>query len=234
MYKKIKLSVIIPMYNEKNICNNLKEAIEIFDKFNRSYEIIAVDDGSTNNCFSEAKKVNSDKIQVVGYKKNKGKGNALKYGFKYTKGDYIAFVDADFEINPKQLRNFIKIIEEKNAGAVIGSKRHPKSRVYYPLMRRFMSRIYQGIIRILFNLKVRETQVGLKLFKSEVLKQVFPKIIVKRFAFDLEVLVNANLLGYKIVEAPIELKYKFGSTIKLRSIFYILLLSQEFYLCSRH
>jgi glycosyltransferase involved in cell wall biosynthesis len=217
------LSAIIPMYNEKNIYSNLKEAIKIFDGFTIPYEIIVVDDGSANDCFNEAKKIKSNKVKVVGYKENKGKGNALKYGFNLAKGDYVAFVDADLEINPKQLKNFMKIMEEKNADIVIGSKRVAYSKVHYPFIRRLMSQIYQTLIKILFDLNVKDTQVGLKLFRAEVLRKVFPKILVKRFAFDLEVLVNANHLGYRIVEAPIELNYKFGSTVNLKAIYYILL-----------
>ena len=220
---KPKLSVIMPMYNERNIYNNLKEAVKIFDEFKINYEIIVVDDGSTNNCLKEAKRIKSKKIKIVGYKKNKGKGFALKYGFDFVNGDYVAFVDADLELNPRQLKDYLRIIEEKNADIVIGSKRHPLSKVSYPITRRILSRAYQRLIKILFNLDVKETQVGLKLFRFEALKKIFPKIVVKRFAFDLEILVNANKLGYKVVEAPIEIVYKFRSAINLKEIFWILI-----------
>jgi len=221
--QKKKLSIIIPMYNEKNIKKNLQKALQIFDTFNRPYEIVLVDDGSTTNCYSEAKEVKSDKIRVVGYKPNKGKGNAIKYGAKFVTGDYVAFLDADLELDPNQLKGFIKILEETKSDIIIGSKRHPDSKVHYPLFRRFMSIVYQIMIKILFNLNVRETQVGLKLFKRECIDSIFPKILVKRFAFDLEVLVNANKLKYKITEAPINLDYKFGSTVSPSAVYYMLL-----------
>ena len=219
---KPQLSVIMPMYNEKNIAGNVKQTIKAIDTFNLPYEIIVVDDGSKNNCFQEAKKVKSSKVKVVGYKENKGKGFAIKYGFKFTKGEYVAFVDSDLELNPLQLKDYMEIMKEQKADIVIGSKRHPESKVKYPAIRRFMSLIYQILIKILFNLHVRETQVGLKLFKRKVLVDIFPRVLIKRFAFDLEWLVNANKLGYKIVEAPIELNYKFESTVSLKSIFYML------------
>jgi glycosyltransferase involved in cell wall biosynthesis len=219
---KPKLSVIMPMYNEKNIASNIKQSIKIFDTFKIPYEIIIVDDGSKINSFQEAKKIKSNKVKVVGYKENKGKGFAIKYGFKFTKGEYIAFIDSDLDLNPKQLKDFIEIMQKEKADAVIGSKRHPQSKVNYPIPRKIMSWAYQILIKILFNLNVTETQVGLKLFKRKVLEDIFPRVIIKRFAFDLEWLVNANKLGYKIVEAPIELNFKFTSTINPKAVFYML------------
>ena len=106
------------------------------------------------------------------------------------------------------------------ADIVIGSKFHPNSIVNYPSLRRVISIGYYLIIRILFNLPCHDTQTGLKWFKREVLKKVFPRILVKQFAFDLEVLVNAHHLGYRIAEAPIALlnKRKFGR-IGLKAIY---------------
>jgi hypothetical protein len=107
-----------------------------------------------------------------------------------------------------------------NADIVIGSKFHPNSVVNYPLQRRIISMGYYLLIRFLFNLPCHDTQTGLKLFKTEVLRKVFPKILVKKFAFDLEVLVNAHHLGYKITEAPIFLnsQRRYGR-IGLKSVF---------------
>jgi hypothetical protein len=92
------------------------------------------------------------------------------------------------------------------ADIVIGSKLHPNSIVNYPLQRKVMSLIYYILIRIMFNLPCHDTQTGLKLFRTEVMRKVFHRILVKQFAFDLEVLVNAHHMGYEIAEAPIVLK----------------------------
>ncbi len=212
----------MPMYNEKNIVENLKYALSSLKKVSSDFEIILVDDGSKTNCFYEAKKFSNSKVKVVGYKKNQGKGNAIKYGFKFVKGNYVAFVDAGQDINPLQLKNFLEIMKRENSDIVIGSKRHPDSVVHYPIFRKLMSWTYQIINSILFNLNVRDTQVGIKLFKREVLNKVMPKIAIKRFAFDLELLVIANKIGYKITEAPVKIHYKFYSTINTFSVFWIL------------
>lgn len=213
----------MPMYNSENIVTNLKEATKILEEVTPDYEIVLVNDGSTNNCFKEAKKFKHKKVKVVGYAKNQGKGYAIKYGFRFTKGNYIAFVDSGRDLNPRQLKDFMKIMESQDADIVIGSKRHSKSKVRYPLFRKFMSWVYQLINKTLFNLKIKDTQAGIKLFKREALEKVMPKIVIKRFAFDLEFLVIANKFNFKIIEVPIVMKYRFGSTINPLAVFYILL-----------
>jgi len=219
----MRLSIIMPMYNSRDIIRNLEEAEKALKKVISDYEIILVDDGSTNGCYEEAKKYKSKKIKIVGYKKNIGKGNAIKYGFNFVTGDYVAFVDAGRDLNPHQLKDFLKVMRENNCDIVVGSKRHAKAKVHYPLMRKFMSRTYQIINKILFDLKVKDTQVGMKLFKRNILEKIMPKIAIKRFAFDLELLVLANKQRFKIREVPIRMRYKFGSTINPAAVFWILL-----------
>ncbi len=219
----MKLSIIMPMYNAQDIQRNLREAKKNIAKLKIPYELILVDDGSTNGCFEEAGKLKSKSIKVVGYKKNQGKGNAIRHGFSCVTGDFVAFVDSGRDINPYQLGRFLALMKETSADIVIGSKRHAESSVHYPVARRIMSRTYQAINHVLFNLNVQDTQVGLKLFKYQILKKIFPKIAVKRFAFDLELLVIAKKLRAKIVEAPVTIRYKFGSTINLKAVFWILL-----------
>ena len=104
---------------------------------------------------------------------------------------------------------------------MIGSKRDPESKVDYPLTRRALSWCYQLMIKLLFNLNVRDTQAGLKLFKRDVLEDILPRVLVKRYAFDLELLVNANHRGYKIVEAPVEINFHFTSGINILDIWHI-------------
>ena len=212
----------MPMYNAKNIVENLKEVTRTISKIEKNYEIILVNDGSTNKCYDEAKKFRHKKIRRVGYKKNKGKGYAIKYGFNFARGEYIVFLDSGGDLDADQIKNFIKIMDKNKADIVIGSKRHPESKVHFPLLRRIMSRTYQALNRILFNLDVKDTQVGLKLLKRDVLEEIMPKIAIKRFAFDLELLVLAKKFNFKIVEAPVVMKYQFRSTINIKAVFWIL------------
>ena len=205
----MKISIIMPAYNEAGfITTSIRETVDAFKTFNVDFEIIVVDDGSTDATFQNAKKLaeNFNNITVVQNHKNIGKGYALKKGFEHASGDLVVFLDADIDIHPVQMQTFFDIMELDNADIVIGSKRHPNSKLDYPLKRRIVSSVYFLLIKILFGLPIHDTQTGLKLFKYEVLKEVFPRILVKRFAYDLEILFCAHLLNYKIAEAPVVVK----------------------------
>ncbi len=213
-----KLSIIVPAYNEEKIYNNLQLLKDVINNISENYEIVVVCDGCLDT-YKRALKLDDNKIKVFYYDKNKGKGHAVKYGFYKTNGDLVGFIDADMDLNPISIKHFLEHMEEKKADIIIGSKRHPKSKVTYPLRRQFYSGIYQLLIKILFDLNVKDTQVGLKIFRREVLENVIPKIIVKRYAFDLETLVVASHLGYKnIYEVPIEIKHQFTSSIDAKAV----------------
>jgi glycosyltransferase involved in cell wall biosynthesis len=215
------ISVILPAYNEEDkIEDVINETVKALDRITDSWEIIVVDDGSKDLTFAIAKEFakNDGRVRAISYGKNMGKGFALKYGFEHSRGDLIVFMDADLDLHPKQIKKFIEIMEKEKADVVVGSKRHPESKVNYPLKRRILSDVYFLIVKVLFNLNVRDTQVGLKLFKREVLRDVMPRILVKRYAFDVEVLANAVRKGYKIVEAPVELNFGFSSNVNWKEI----------------
>jgi len=224
------LSIIIPAWNEgKIVYQSLKEVERVLDKLLRNlgldYEIIVVDDGSGDNTYAEALKAANEngRIKVV-RKENEGKGSALKYGFNFCSGKFVTFIDADLDLHPKQIPLFISYMKKYNADVVVGSKRHPLSKVDYPLHRKFLSQAYQIIIKILFNLDLRDTQTGLKLFKYEVLKEILPRVLCKKYAFDLELLVNASHRGFKIIEAPVKLNWqRVSSRIKLKDVWRIFL-----------
>jgi hypothetical protein len=112
------------------------------------------------------------------------------------------------DLHPEQLADFFDIMENRNADAVIGSKFHPESQVDYPPTRRLYSFFYYLLVRSLFGLPVRDTQTGIKLFKRAVLDRVLPRVLVKRFAFDLELLANVHHFGYRIAEAPVTLNFQ--------------------------
>jgi len=211
---KGKVSVIMPAYNEAaTIKESLEETVRTFNDFGCDYEVILLDDGSRDGTYNEALKIARKYPQVKAKKiprryRNSGKGRALKKAFRYVTGDYIVFLDADLDLHPIQVRTLFDIMLLSNADVVIGSKLHPNSKVEYPLSRKIVSFIYYLIIKILFGLPIHDTQTGLKVFKKDVLKHVFPRIVVKKFALDLEILANVQRLGYRIAEAPVVLNQK--------------------------
>ncbi len=208
--KKPYLSVVMPAYNEeKNITANLLKASEIISGFVKNFEIIAVNDGSsdgTEKMMLVACNADS-KITFISYEKNQGKGYAITQGVKKAKGQYIAFLDSDLELNPAMLRYFLKALQSCDADIAIGSKMHKKSKLEYPITRKIMSVGYYIILKLLFNLNIKDTQTGIKLFKSDVIKPICENLSTTGFAFDIEILATASKKGYKIIELPIELKF---------------------------
>jgi glycosyltransferase involved in cell wall biosynthesis len=219
-----RLSVIVPAYHEgQHIAQNLRRLLGELDRLATSYEVIVVSDGNTDNTVLEAESVVSSNIKVVQYNVNMGKGYALRCGVSRSSGELITFIDADMELDPRYIKAFLAVMDGFDCDAVIGSKRHPMSNVRYPLFRRFQSSIYQLLIRALFQLRLRDTQTGLKLFRRKVLEEAVPLLAIKRFAFDLELLVVARSLGYrKIMEAPVDLDYQFDSTVNPRAVLNVL------------
>ena len=200
------ISVVIPAFNEEErIERCVAEVHATMTASEAGFEIVVVDDGSRDRARTLAL-VAAEKlanVRVVGYPENLGKGYALVEGARHARGDLILFVDADLEVHPRQLALLYGVLIGLDADVVIGSKMHPSSTIEYPLFRRVLSTGYYWLVRLLFRLPVRDTQTGLKLYKADVLRRVAGRLLVKRFAFDLEALANANRLGYRIAEAPV-------------------------------
>lgn len=209
--KKHLLSVIVPAYKqEKTIKKDLRRIENVLKQIRYDYEIICVVDGKIDKTFENAKKVKSRKIKVIGYDVNKGKGHAVRYGMARAKGDPIAFIDAGMEIDPNGISMILEHMEWYKADIIVGSKRHPASQVHYPLERKIISRLYQLFVKIFTGLNVSDTQAGLKIFRRKVLEDVLPRLLVKQYAFDLEMLSVAHWLGYRrIFEAPVKISYNF-------------------------
>lgn len=223
--KEVKLlSLVVPAYKQENtIKKDIENLIKALSELDLEYEIIVVVDGHLDKTAEIAKSTKNKHIKVLGYEKNIGKGFAIKYGIREAAGDVIGFIDAGMDIDPSEISIMLNIMDWNNADIVIGSKLHPESKVSYPTIRRILSWGYRILTRILFGFKVKDTQVGLKLFRKNVAKEVFSKIIVKRFAFDVEVLAVAYKLGYtKIYEAPIKLNFTGISTITSTSFWRVI------------
>lgn len=216
-----KISLIVPAYKaEKIIKKSLVEIKKALDQSGYDYEVICVVDGKVDNTWIEAKKLarKHHEIKVVGYKNNLGKGHAVRYGMARSRGEIVGFIDAGFDIDHEGIRMLISHFEWYKADIIVGSKRHPVSKVVYPWQRRILSYCYQVLVRILFGLRVKDTQVGLKFFRRKVLEDTLPRLLVKAWAFDVEILAVAFSLGYyRQYEAPVSLTNEFGGMSILTS-----------------
>lgn len=206
-----RISILMPAYNEASvIAPSVHETVETLDGFGWDYEVVVVDDGSLDGTLATIERLakTHGRLVVAKNRENFGKGRALKKGFRYTSGDYVVFLDCDLDLHPRQVKTLFDIMAKEQADVVIGSKRHPASQVDYPWHRQMISTTYFFMVKLLFGLPIRDTQTGIKLFRREVLAKVFPRMLVKRYAFDLELLALAHHFGYRIAQAPVILETK--------------------------
>lgn len=208
-------SIVVPAYKqEKTIKEDLLRLLKALRDFPMKYEIIVVVDGKVDKTEQRIKSIKSRKIICTAYKTNKGKGHAVRYGMAKSRGNIIAFIDSGMDLNPSGLSMLLAHFEWYSADIIVGSKMHPVSKVNYPWQRKILSWGYRILVKGLFGLSIRDTQVGIKIYKREVLEKVLPRLLVKTYAFDIELLAVAHFLGHKrIYEAPIELEFNERSSI---------------------
>jgi len=198
----VRVSIIIPAYNEaKSIRNCIAEVQRHFGALCKDYEVIVVDDGSIDGTRKLVETLPNDMAKLVTYDRNEGKGFAFRKGFARVTGEFTFLMDGDAEIMARDLGDYLEAL--RTTDIVIGSKRHPLSVVRCPPLRRFLSIGFNMFERPLTGVRVSDTQAGFKAWKSRVLYRVLPLITAKKFAFDVEVLTVASLLGYRVKELPV-------------------------------
>ena len=205
------ISLIMPAYNEADIIyRTVCESARVLESIGSSYEIIVVDDGSIDDTALEAGRAAREfpGVKLVRLSDNQGKGNALRRGFQVSRYELVCFLDADLDLHPSLIGKLLEVMDESGADIVIGSKRHPESQLSYPRLRRIYSTVYYWLIFALFHLPVKDTQTGIKVFRREVLENTFPRLVIKRYALDLELLAAAHHLGYSVAEAPVNLDFQ--------------------------
>ena len=223
----IALSVIVPVFDQASMIAANVQAIRerVASGMNAPFEIIVVSDGSVDGTAERVIERDLPDVRVLYYDRNLGKGYAVKTGAREARGRWVGFVDADLDLDPAALPGYMETAEREGLDFAIGSKRHPDSKVIYPRSRVAASWMYQQVVRVLFRLDVRDTQVGLKVFRREVAKEVMPLLLVKRYAFDVELLAVSRAFGYgRVKEMPISLDYRFtGSGVRSMAVLHALI-----------
>lgn len=215
----VDISFVVPYYNPgPRFCPNIASLAQVLGDSGMSFEIITVSDGSTDG-FDAALGDVSPHIHSIRLDRNWGKGQALRVGLSMGRGAYLGFIDADGDLPASQVASFVSLVKSYHPDAVLGSKRHPMSEVVYPPLRRVYSWGFQQVVRVLFGLKVRDTQTGLKILRRELVTDSLPRMLEKRFAFDLELLVVAQRLGYtKFFEAPVVIQERLSTTVSAQAV----------------
>ncbi len=219
------LSVIVPAFNCPSIKKDLlKLDTYLSHKLKTPYEVICVVDGQKTKKdktlrLAKLAVTRNNKVKVLSYKENKGKGYAIRFGMANAKGGTIAFIDSGGDLNTSGIGMALEHMRWYKADIIIGSKRHHASKVSYPWQRKVLSFLVQKATRFFFGLDVSDTQTGLKVFKRKVLVKILPRLLVKRWAFDLEMLAVANRLGFtRIYESPVEIKHNFSSNVGFSAV----------------
>jgi glycosyltransferase involved in cell wall biosynthesis len=199
---ELDVTVVMPYYNPGD---RLRETVE------RA--------GSTDGSEETLEGVAPDVVTRVVLPSRGGKGQAVRAGLERGRGRYLGFIDADGDVPPELLEEFVQVVRTQRPDVVLGSKRHRDSQVVYPPARRLYSWGYQQLVRLLFRLDVRDTQAGIKLVRRDVLIDVLPSMVEQGYAFDLELLVLARFFGYRhLVEAPVRIGIRFTSTVSVKVV----------------
>lgn len=212
----MELSVIVPAYNEeKRIPSFLKSLVEYSKKHFNDYEIIIVNDGSKDKTGDVVREIirKDRNSRIISYKKNQGKGYAVRKGILESKGKYVLFIDADGSIAP----NHIPMMAEKlkDYDVVVGSRRMKKSGVKASWFRVLIGTFFNAYANVLFGIHMRDNLCGFKGFRRGVALDLFNGLVSKRWVFDVELFYKIKRNGYSIYELPITWVHKEGTKIKL-------------------
>jgi|GEM_PF-379735 len=219
----MKISVIVPAYHERErVILGLKDLFSTLEFLQTTYEVIVVVDGDPET-FEALKTFTHPHLKILAYEKNRGKGYALIFGFRESQGESIIFWDAGTQISQESLKLAWWTFSFSRADIVVGSKRHPLSKVKYPLKRKIYSFFCQWAAYLFFGLTVKDTQTGLKIFRRGILAKITPKIKTSGYAVDIEMLIAARRFGFKnILESPVDLShYQFGGGVNYRAVYQV-------------
>ena len=195
----IDLSLILPCYNEgEHLAKSIPKIISVLENSNNSYELILIDDKSTDNTTDLIKKINkkNPKIRTYFHDKNQGRGATVVDGLRLAKGKIAGFIDVDLEVSPGYLPEIVDKLKDNNLDVIVGHRHYPFS--FFPLnnLMRFLStKIYSFIVKNILGLPIHDTESGYKFFKRRKILKVLPKIIDKHWFWDTEILARSHAEG---------------------------------------
>ncbi|OGU11269.1 MAG: glycosyl transferase [Geobacteraceae bacterium GWC2_58_44] len=214
-------TIVIAAYNEeKRLPETLTKIQAYLAATNLHAEIVVVDDGSTDNTASMVRALSEGMrgLRLISYPRNRGKGYALRKGVLSSQGRLVLVTDADLSTPIEELETLRPHLSSHGHHIAIGSRALPLSEIVeaQPPWRRGMSRLFNGIVKVLVIDGFKDTQCGFKLFTGEVARSLFHKARIDRFAYDVEILALARNHGYRVAEVPI--KWKNSTASKVRPV----------------
>jgi dolichol-phosphate mannosyltransferase len=203
----LSISIIVPVFNQQGkISYSLKKIKQAVESAFSDYELIVVNDGSTDNTLTILKGITiaDQHVRVLSYTPNRGKGYAVRQGVLNSHGDAVVLLDGDLDISPDLIKDYVQRLSTSDL--VIASKRHPKSSVIIPKSRAFLSRAFNILIRAAIGIPQKDTQAGFKVGNGGIMRAIFRNLSVNRYAFDVELFTIASLLHLKVQEMPVIMK----------------------------
>ena len=218
----MKYSIIVPCYNEaRNLPHSAHRLLDALEEgLREDYEVVFVCDGATDDTLDRLLALDRPRVRVEHYPDNRGKGHAVRYGMLRAKGDIRLFCDCDLAYGTDAVLSMLQKMDKEQADVCVASRRiHPEGYEGYSFSRKLMSGVYYHMIRLLTGLKVSDSQSGLKAFSAKAAEAIFPLCEVNRFAFDLEVLLFGQKLGFLVSEMPAKIIENSPSSIGLSDPF---------------
>ncbi|AFS48549.1 glycosyltransferase group 2 [alpha proteobacterium HIMB59] len=222
MIKKNKsISFIIPCFNEEKRITSLLDNISTFKKkYDLKYKLsfILVDDGSTDLTNQIIRKNNlflSQKIKLIDYFQNQGKGYAISKGIENSNDDWIITIDADLSVNFEDALNIFFKNYNKNYYVYFGSRNHNLSKVKKRIHRYIFGFIFNKINKFLLGINISDTQCGFKIYEKSIAKKIFNKLIDNSFAHDIEIVLICKSINIEIKEIPVVWVHKSGSKVNV-------------------
>lgn len=202
----MELSLIIPAYNEeKVIAQTLEDAVQCLAALVGSFEILVVDDGSTDQTAQQVRQCKDTRVKLISYQPNRGKGYAVRMGILAARGNVVCYTDADLAYGLHVFGHMLDLLLDEGADVVIGSRKMDKAGYQnYPFLRLMASKCFSWISEFLSGLPY-DTQCGIKGFRREAGQKIFSKCTTNGFAFDVEVLMMAERMGFDIVQMPVSI-----------------------------
>lgn len=214
------VTVVVPAFEEGAIVGeSLRRLLSATDAAKIQTQVIVVLDGPDPIAVNAINLLNDYRISVLQLSETQGKGAALRYGCHEAESEFTAFFDADLDIDPSSLVTCIETLKATSIShaCAYGSKLHRQSVVSYPVVRRIASRIFHFLASVLFGIRCKDTQTGVKVFRTADLKVVIGDTSENRFLFDLEVLALLGARGAKFIDCPIVITYQYSSSINVFS-----------------
>lgn len=216
----IKLSVIVPCYNEElRFADGFDHYFSYFKKQKYAWELIFVNDGSTDGTLNQMRQSakRGRNIEIISYSQNRGKGYAIVQGVKAARGQAILFSDLDHSVSAATIEDFLPYFK-KGYEVAIGSRRvkGAKILVHQHPVREFLGRGFSQLVAILIDWRIKDATCGFKVFEKDVAKIIFPKITIYDWAFDAEILFLIKRYNFKLAQVPVSWRNVGGSRVSLK------------------